>query len=499
MKRLAIALLCLALCGGALALEKVKKEKDPNNPDAPSSKGGNLASALFLLTDYGAETRQERLDLYSACYNVLAKDTVNASFADVAADADVQRLAKKQGVVLLGGPMLGCVTQESATVWLRTIRPAEVFVFVTINGKERVFGPVASTDESDLVAIVPVTGLEAGKSYPYRVVIDGKSVVIPENAAIPTAPLDAKSSTVRIAFGTCFHRWGLGHRAQSAMILSRKPNAILLHGDIAVQDRNNLIAMHRADYMLRDFHVAWQNIAAATPVYAVWDDHDYFDNDKAGIPKGYELKDKQAVRDIFVRNWNNPSAGFNDERRGIFFRTRVGPCDVIMLDDRYFRTGEPGTFLGDGQLAWLKEQLLDCKGPFIILACGTMWSDYVSNGKDSWGKWDPEGREKLFTFIEDNNIPGVLLISGDRHGARGFTIPRPSGFEFYEFEAASLGGRSGPGGGENPLYFIKDQYAFGEFTIDNKPKDPEVTFRLIFDTGEVHYEKTLKRSTLTPR
>lgn len=36
------------------------------------------------------------------------------------------------------------------------------------------------------------------------------------------------------------------------------------------------------------------------------------------------------------------------------------------------------------------------------------------------------------------------MISGDRHGTRGFRIPRPSGFNFYEFEAGSLGGRTGP-------------------------------------------------------
>lgn len=47
---------------------------------------------------------------------------------------------------------------------------------------------------------------------------------------------------------------------------------------------------------------------------------------------------------------------------------------------------------------------------------------------------DPEGREELFSFIEENNISGVLLISGDRHGARGFTIPRKSDFGFMNLK-----------------------------------------------------------------
>jgi alkaline phosphatase D len=174
-----------------------------------------------------------------------------------------------------------------------------------------------------------------------------------------------------------------------------------------------------------------------------------------------------------------------------------------MTDNRYFRTGEEGSFLGDQQMEWLKEQLLDCKGPFILMSCGTMWSDYVSAGKDSWGVNDPGGREEIFNLIEENNIPGVLLISGDRHGARGFTIPRESGFKFYEFEAASLGARAAATSSiskyEEELYGIVGVFAFGEFTFKTSGKQPEVIFRLIEEGGKVIYEKRLTIDELTPK
>ena len=118
--------------------------------------------------------------------------------------------------------------------------------------------------------------------------------------------------------------------------------------------------------------------------------------------------------------------------------------------------------------------------------------------------FDPKGRERIFDLIEKNGIGGVLLISGDRHGARGFRIPRPSGFNFYEFEAASLGGRTGPAP-TNPawktqFYGISGKYAFGEFTVDAAVPDPEVTFRLIgSEDGSVIHELKLTRSQLTPR
>ncbi|MFW5709859.1 MAG: alkaline phosphatase D family protein, partial [Bacteroidota bacterium] len=162
-------------------------------------------------------------------------------------------------------------------------------------------------------------------------------------------------------------------------------------------------------------------------------------------------------------------------------------------------------FLGFEQQDWLKETLKNSTAPFKVISSGTMWSDYVSNGKDSWGTWDKLGREEIFNLIEKENIPGVLLISGDRHGARGFTIPRPSGFSFYEFEAASLGGVRGPPAmaedTTNQLfgYFGTDVIAFGEFTFDTTGDKPVATFRLIDQFGKILEEHVLTYGQLTPR
>ena len=99
---------------------------------------------------------------------------------------------------------------------------------------------------------------------------------------------------------------------------------------------------------------------------------------------------------------------------------------------------------------------------------------------------------------------GVLLISGDRHGARGFRIPRPSGFAIHEFEAATLGGVPGPAGlvkncpeqlfGYDGSGFV----AFGEFTFDTAGNEPMIIFRLIDETGRVREEHGYAYHALTP-
>ena len=482
---------------------KAQDQKKAEKAKQDKAKGKDLLAANLMLLNQWGEQSAVVQGLYAAAFKVLAAKQ-DAAYADLAVDPEVQRLCAKNGIVHLGGPMLGCVAPDGVKVWLRTLRPAKVEVRVTVEGVEKTYGPVESAPENDLSAIVPVTGLKPGTTYPYRVLVDGKAIKIPSSAAITTAPSNDKPGKVRIAFGTCFHRWGLGNQKQADQIRSHEPAALLVYGDIAVQDRNDHFGLHRADYLQRDFQPAWQSLVATIPVYAAWDDHDYFDNDKWGIPDGYTSKDQEGVWEVFRHAWNNPSYGFGDDRRGVFLRTRIGPCDVIMTDERYFRTGKESSFLGDDQMKWLEAQLLDCKGPFIILENGTMWSDYVSDGKDSWGVFDPKGRERIFSLIEKNRIGGVLLISGDRHGARGFRIPRPSGFNFYEFEAASLGGRKGPPvtkpEWDTQFYGISEKYAFGEFSIDSTVPDPEVTFRLIgSEDGAVINELKLTRSQLTPK
>jgi len=123
---------------------------------------------------------------------------------------------------------------------------------VTVDGQEQTFGPVESTDQTDLTAVVTVTGLQPGMRYPYRVLVGGKPINVAAAGTLVTSPIEG-TAKARIAFGSCFHRWGLGNPRQAEAICEREPTALLVYGDIAVQDRDNHLGLHRADYLLRDF------------------------------------------------------------------------------------------------------------------------------------------------------------------------------------------------------------------------------------------------------
>jgi alkaline phosphatase D len=455
---------------------------------------------LIFLNHFDRPLPVEQQMLYKWAETALMAKA-DGSFAELSEYRHFRAYCRQKGIVHLGGPMLGGVTSHSVDVWVRTVEPAEVSVVVDVDGRARRFGPVKSTKESDLSAVVKVSGLKPNQRYPYQVFVNENRLRVPLEAAIRTLASSPEVPT-RIVFGSCYHRWGLGNEQQSRTMISREPHAFLAIGDIAVQDRRDHRGWHSLDFLARDLYPAWQKLVSTIPVYASWDDHDYFDNDLAGIPEGFTPADREKVWRAFKHSWNNPGYGFGEDGKGVFLRTRIGQCDVLMTDNRYYVNEKEGVFLGAKQMQWLKDQLLDCKGPFIVISCGTMWTDHVSDGKGSWGGIDPAGREDLFNFIEKNNIAGVLLISGDRHGARGFRIPRPSGFTLYEFEAASLGGLSGPPVSkpewDTQFYGVAGEYAFGEFTFDTTPADPTVTFQLIGQEGKVFHKLELKRSSLTP-
>ncbi|UMB62044.1 alkaline phosphatase family protein [Lutibacter sp. A80] len=457
---------------------------------------GDLEIDTLLLDSYGLLPENIR-QFYMESRAVFSENT-EANFTD----AKILESAKKHNLALIGGPMLGNLQKEQVTVWLRKHSETPITIKV-LNIKDK------SEHKYFKNNIIPgveqrivLDGLTANSEYKYQIY---ENEIKLAEGEFKTAPTTKEKGLFKVAFGSDFHKVGLHNPNLVTQILKRNPQVMLLIGDIAVDDRENKINLHRSDYLLRDMSKPWRDLSANVPLYTAWDDHDYFNNDLSGIPDRFTSDDVEAVREVWYQNWNNPEY----KGEGIYFSTQIGPVEVIMLDTRSCRTvkerGQYGCYLGIEQQNWLKETLKNSKAPFKIISSGTMWSDAISNGKDSWGTWDTAAREEIFNFIETENIPGVLFISGDRHGTRAFNIPRPSGYVIHEFEAGTLGGVPGPEAiakdATNQIfgYGGTEIIAFGEFLFNTKAKEPQVTFRLIDEHGKIVEKHTLLYNQLTPR
>jgi alkaline phosphatase D len=494
-------LLCLTLCCGLFASVGYAEETPVKPTHAVSltqAHKGNLEIDTYLLDSFG-RLPQRRRTFYLAGRQILS-DSPTAT----PSDPKIIAAAKEAEVPLISGPMLGDVSESGITVWFRPIHSEALTVQVTTEGKKNKDFP-ADVTRPGAVTRVRLTDLPPNTQHTYQIV-NGAGSVLGEGS-FRTAPKPNTGETIRIAFGSCFHKIGVHNPNLMRLVAERGNYAMLLLGDLAVDDRESKVNMHYADYLLRDVSKPWRTFSASIPVYTSWDDHDYLNNDKSGLQKG-QIGDKErnALRQVWKDNWNNPPTRVED--RGIYFNTVIGDVEIIMLDTRSCRTwkkrGKRGAYLGDEQMDWLFRTLKASSARFIILTSGTMWSDYMSKAKDSWGSWDILGREKIFDFIEKNKIGGVLLLSGDRHGARGFKIKRPSGFTLHEFEAATLGGVPGPGAfapdRSSQMFGYKGGLkAFGEFTFDMSKPDPEATFRLINEEGKELETHTFLHSLLVPR
>lgn len=459
---------------------------------------GTLACDTLLLDSYG------RLPEARRSFYLTARKVLTESATATPTHPAIIAAAENAGLPLISGPMLGDLTASGITIWFRPVTARPLTIHVTAEDEKDGRPVPVVARQAGAATRVQLTNLAADTRHRYRIV-DHAGMVL-GTGAFRTAPEPDAKATVRIAFGSCLHKIGFHNPNLLQLIEQRGNQAMLLLGDLAVDDREAQLNLHHADYLLRDMSKAWRRFSAHIPVYASWDDHDYLNNDKSGLQKGQiDNQQRNAMRALWQESWVNPATVVKN--RGIYFNAVIGDIEIIMLDTRSCRAWpnrrQRGSYLGDEQMHWLFRTLKASKAKFIILSSGTMWSDYMSKAKDSWGSWDVPGRDEIYAFIEANRIGGVLLVSGDRHGARGFTVTRPSGFTLHEFEAATLGGVPGPPAfapdQSSQIYgYTGKVKAFGEFSFDLAAPDPAVTFRLIAETGQALETHSLRLSKLTP-
>jgi alkaline phosphatase D len=136
--------------------------------------------------------------------------------------------------------------------------------------------------------------------------------------------------------------------------------------------------------------------------------------------------------------------------------------------------------LGPAQFAWLRERLLASTAPFKVLACGSGWSMADGPAGDTWSAFLTE-RNRLFDFIRDRGIGGVVLISGDSHVGELNCIPwsERGGYDLYDLVSSPLA--QSPGEGwvhQSPEVRLRKVYAGGaNVGVLEFRHDPEPTLR----------------------
>ena len=382
-------------------------------------------------------------------------------------------------------PMLGHVTSGDARIWIKATGAAKWSVRF---GEQADFGTTreiegaALAEASAFTGVALLSGLKPGTRYFYSVLLDGQPATSRPWPSFVTAPPDGAKGRVRFAFGSCVGKEPWLDAAMWADVDARTPvDLVLLLGDNHYANTPDP-AKQRAALIAHRDNAGFRSLFQRTPMYAIWDDHDFGVNDSDGTQK-----DKEMSLRTFKEFFANPAYGETDNP-GVYFKFTRGDIDFFMLDDRYHRSpnkapdDETKTMLGAKQLAWLKRELVASKAAIKVLAAGGEWQ--VNGSDDSWRSFQRE-RKDIFDLLAGREIKNVLLLSGDRHFTAGYQVDE----RFIEICSGPIGSPNAPAKVAPGMFSLHDHgKMICVFDIDTTGAQPAVALE-IYEAGVGLVEK----------
>ncbi|WNO52416.1 alkaline phosphatase D family protein [Stakelama saccharophila] len=392
---------------------------------------------------------------------------------------------------LMQGPMVGAVTGSEILIWGRASGPYRVEIEYADNpdfANARRSAPVQAQAERDFTTVSRLTGLESGRRYYYRPLVEGDQPKYRQELSpysVRTAP--AEPAKIRIAFGSCARVQEDPEQPIWGAVLRSEPDLFLWLGD-------NIYADSRIPGVMAEIYRRQRDVAGAQPVLrqvpqlAIWDDHDF---GEGGADRTFATREQSLA--LFKQYWANPAYGLPDAP-GVFFRYSYGGTDFFFLDDRYYRDpndmpqSAEKTQIGAAQREWLQQSLLESDAPFKLVIAGGGWTRTQPDEQPvGWGSWASflHERNALFDFIRDNRIGGVVLLSGDTHAGELNAVPWSArgGYDFYDLVASPLAQDTSINWfRRRPERRIRGAYAgsanFGELEIDAAADRPKLTYKL---------------------
>jgi alkaline phosphatase D len=246
----------------------------------------------------------------------------------------------------------------------------------------------------------------------------------------------------RIAFGSCAHQ----DKEQPIWdaIIARDPDLFIFLGDNIYGDTRDMTVL-REKYAALAAKPGFRRLRERTPILAIWDDHDYGENDA-----GTEYPLKEASRQIFCDFFGESADSPRRTRDGIYAGYCFGPADqrvqILLPDLRFNRTpilthdlagtdyeawaasfeavaapvpgpyarnpARDATMLGERQWAWLQAQLQIPATVRILASSLQVVADFP--GWEAWINY-PRDRDRLIDAIRRHRANGLFCISGDTH------------------------------------------------------------------------------------
>ncbi|MBH0068096.1 alkaline phosphatase D family protein [Pseudoalteromonas sp. NZS100] len=323
----------------------------------------------------------------------------------------------------------------------------------------------------------------------------------------------------KILFGSC------GHQDKKIPIFNainkEKGDLFIFLGDNIYGDTNDMDVL--ADkYQRLGAKPGFKTLKAQTPIIAMWDDHDYGQNDA-----GKEYPHKEQSRQIMLNFWGEPA---NSARRtrsdGIYTSYMYGENEqtiqVIMPDLRWNRdalnhVGEleyytkrklnnqgpyspsevkGASMLGEAQWQWLEQELKKPAAIKLIASSLQLLPDFT--GWESWANF-PEDRNRLFALIKKHKVNGVVIISGDTHWGEISKYQQNLDYPLIEMTSSGLTEKwKDVSPNKHRVGNFTHNVNYGDLSIDWQQTDPTISLKLKGVDGEVIMQSDFSLSSISP-
>jgi len=322
----------------------------------------------------------------------------------------------------------------------------------------------------------------------------------------------------RLLFGSCAHQ----DKDQPIWtpINAMDPELFVFLGDNIYGDTRDMKILAQK-YKKLAAKPGFQTLRKKTPVIAIWDDHDFGENDA-----GREYPEKEGSKDLFFKFWDE--AKDSPRRRdagGIYTAYEYGPMServqVILPDLRWDRTPIvrandvdnkrrselgfgpyiPSTdtkakMLDEAQWLWLEDQLRRPAKLRIIGSSVQFLSSFP--GWEGWGLF-PNERQRMIDLITKTRAEGVLFISGDTHWAELSRQSRGVPYPLYDFTSSGLTQtwhNVSPNAHRLPNCLYTEEN-FGVVEINWQVPDPMIVLQARDISGKPVFERSILLSELS--
>ena len=408
------------------------------------------------------------------------------------------------------GPMIGHVSMRSVQLWIQTKDVENVFVKYKAKNSSQwsETSPQSTSHESAFTAHVALENLEPGTDYDVIFVVGGEDMS--EALDVRTQLLwDYRMDPPPFSFvtGSCAYinepqydrpgkPYGGGYEIFESMAAD-EPDMMLWLGDniylreVDFQSYSGFL--HRYSHARQTPEMA--TLLKACPNYAIWDDHDFGPNDSDG-----SWIHADWSRKAFKTFWSNPSYGLPESPRCISTAFRFVDMEFFLLDNRTYRvnhqnkTSNPQV-LGQTQVDWLIQALRDSRAPFKFVCIGGQ----VLNDAAVYENVSqfPSEREEILDRLAEEDIQGVVFLSGDRHTTELSELVLPNGRKVFDLTVSPL--TSGPGHAREEGNSLRvegtyvEQRNYARLSFDGPRKERNCTIEVKDTFGTTLWTQTLAK------